>query len=127
MAVSAFMAYFWTAGCAWLYMETLCVHYALVKGRFAGRVLVCFMPLAWSLPVVGVLLVLPVDLRGFGGDWRCWASYDHYAIWPFIGPSLLFLAVCLPTRTYVVLIYSYHSIFFIYSSITKFSKSHLVG
>ena len=99
MVVSAFMAYFWTAGCAWLYMETLCVHYAVVKGRFAGRVLVCFMPLAWALPTL-VLLVLPVDIRGFGADWRCWASHTHYAIWPFIGPSLVFIAVCLTTIYY---------------------------
>lgn len=93
--VSALSSYFWTAGCAWLLVQVVSIHYALVNGRFTRRVLLFCMPLAWGVPVLGVGLVLPVDLHGFGGDWRCWATYTHYAIWPFIGPSLLIIAVIL--------------------------------
>ena len=121
---SALISYFWTAGCVWLYLEALCVHYAIDKEHFAGRVFTCFMPLGWILPIGGVLLVLPVDLHGFGGDWRCWAAYAHNANWPFIAPSLFFFVVCLQSLyfTYMLQVKFVHETIVLMSECTRTLK-----
>ena len=91
--MSGVIQYAFTAATAWLYMETLFLHYAVTAGRLAGRAFICYMPIAWISPLAGIGALLGVNLNGFGGDWRCWASYEHYAIWPFLSSIFLFFFV----------------------------------
>lgn len=91
--VSGFIQYSFTAATAWLYMETLFLHYAVTVGRLKGRALICYMPIAWLCPAPGIGALLAVNVNGFGGDWRCWASYEQNAIWAFLSSIFLLFLV----------------------------------
>ena len=85
------MHYASLAGAVWLYFEALFVHYAVTAGRVEGRLLKCYLPVAWTLPLAPLVLVAVLQQKAeggfgirkefdaFGDDWRCWASYDGLA------------------------------------------------
>ncbi|XP_065903442.1 adhesion G protein-coupled receptor L4-like [Dysidea avara] len=95
LIVAILLHYFFMTAFSWMLCEGILmfimIKLVFYKGFFKRRRF--FSLVGWGLPIPIVVVSAAVSHEQYGDDDSCWISEDKGAIWSFIGPMLLIIAV----------------------------------
>ncbi len=87
------MQYLYSSGAIWLWIEALTVHYAVTAALLQGRLKICYLPLAWAVPLLYSIGYFVIAHPSYGKGVRCWVAYTGFWHYLYFAPIVIFLMV----------------------------------